>query len=141
MKIVFGILLLLHGFIVAAQSSGSFKPTSGTSNPAWMAWFPVNLGQSWLFTRLNITAAAGVKALGLVWLIAGVALMLAALGVFGLIIPAAWWRVLALVGAVLSLVMLALYAHPFYIVGIAASALLLIALLSKSWGVLAQIGL
>lgn len=141
MKIVFGILLLLHGFIVAAQSSGSFKPTSGAANPAWMTWFPVNLGQSWLFTKLNIASSAGVKALGVVWLIAGVALMLAALGVFGFLVPASWWRILALAGAVLSLVLLTLYFHPFYLVGFGASLLLLIALVSKNWGVLAQIGL
>jgi hypothetical protein len=141
MKIVFGILLLLHGFIVAAQSSTSFKPGAGTANPAWMKWFPANLGQSWLFEKLNLASAAGIKALGILWLAAGIALMLAALGVFGFIIPATWWRTLALVGAVLSLVMLALCFHPFYLVGFSASLLLLITLLSKSWGILQQIGL
>jgi len=138
MKIVFGILLLLHGFIVCAQSSASFKPRGGTPNPAWLALFPANLGQSWLFGKLGVEQAAGVKALGILWLAAGFALIAAALGIFGFLIPLPWWRGLALAGALLSLLMLALYFHPFYAVGIAASVILLVALLSKSWPVLQQ---
>lgn len=141
MKILFGILLLMHGLIVCAQSSVSFKPTGGTPNPAWMAWFPANLGQSWLFSKLNIEKMGAAKDFGYVWLIAGAALILAGMGVLHLLIPLAWWRVLALIGAALSLLILALYFHPFYLIGFSASLLLLIALLSKSWGVLTQMGL
>jgi hypothetical protein len=141
MRILFGILLLLHGFIVCAQSSASFKPIGGTPNPSWMAWFPANLGQSWLFSKLGIEQAAGVKALGILWLIAGIALILGALAMFHFIIPLAWWRILAIIGAGLSLLILALYFHPFYLIGFSASLILLIALLSKSWGVLEHIGL
>jgi hypothetical protein len=141
MRILFGILLLLHGFIVCAQSSVSFKPVGGTPNPAWMAWFPVNLGQSWLFAKTAMEQAARVKVFGILWLVAGIALILAALGVLHFIIPLAWWRIFALIGAQLSLLMLLLYFHPFYLIGFSASLILLIAILSKSWGVLTQMGL
>lgn len=141
MKIAFAILLFVHGFIVAAQSSASFKPKGGTPNPSWMNWFPANLGQSWLFSRFGIEKMSQVKDLGYLWIIAGVALVLAGLGVLGFIIPVTLWRMLALVGAVFSLIMLVLYFHPFYILGFTASLLLLLALLVKSWGLLTQISL
>lgn len=141
MKIVFAILLIVHGIIVAAQSSTSFKPKGGTPNPAWMKWFPANLGQSWLFSKSGIEKMPAVKDLGYVWIIAGVALILAGLGVLGVVIPVALWRALALVGAVLSLIMLIVYFHPFYIIGFSASLLLLIALLLKSWPIFTTIGL
>lgn len=141
MKIALAILLFVHGFIVAAQSSASFKPKGGTPNPAWMKWFPANLGQSWLFSRYGIEKMPQVKDLGYLWIIAGVALILAGLGVLGVVIPVAIWRMLALVGAVFSLIMLVLYFHPFYIIGFSASLLLLIALLLKSWPIFTNIGL
>ncbi|HCS38592.1 MAG TPA: hypothetical protein DIW44_03285 [Anaerolineaceae bacterium] len=141
MRILFGILLLLHGFIVCAQSSASFKPIGGTPNPAWMGWFPVNLGQSLPFAKLGIEQAAGVKALGILWLIAGITLVLAALAVLHFLIPLPWWRVLAILGASLSLLMLVLYFHPFYLIGFSASLILLIALLSKTWEALPNLGL
>jgi len=141
MKIIFAVLLILHGLIVTAQSSASFKPVGGTPNPAWMAWFPANLGQSWLFSRLGLEQAAGVKILGLLWLLGGLAIAAAGLGILGFIIPVPWWRMLALVGGLLSLLMLSLYFHPFYLVGIAASILVVIAILARNWTVLQQIGL
>jgi hypothetical protein len=50
-------------------------------------------------------------------------------GVIGFVVPAIWWRSLAVTGAVLSLVMLAIYLHPFYGIGIGACIVLLAALL------------
>jgi hypothetical protein len=141
MKIFFGILLILHGLIVAAQSSGSFKPVDGPANPGWLAWWPVNLGQSWLFVPMGAVTNPIVRAGGILWLAAGLALMAAGLAVLGILVPAGWWRGLAVTGAILSLVMLGLYLHPFYGIGIGASALILAALLIKPWTVLSQIGL
>lgn len=141
MKIIFAILLIAHGLIVASQSSGSFKPSLGVINPSWLNWWPVNLGQSWVLTSLGIEQTLLAKAGGILWLVAGMALVAAGLGILGLIIPLSWWRILALTGAILSLVMLVIYLHPFFGVGIGVSIILLIALLLKSWPVLANLGL
>ena len=43
MKILIAVLLIIHGLIVASQSSGSFNPGAGVANPSWLNWFPVNL--------------------------------------------------------------------------------------------------
>jgi hypothetical protein len=141
MKIVFVVLLIVHGLIVAAQSSGSFNPTGGLQNPAWLGWWPTNLGQSWLLSGLGIEKSLIARAGGLIWLAAGLSLVAAGLGAMGLFVPVTWWRTLALSGAALSLAMLIFYLHPFYGVGLAASAVLLAVLIGTSWSPLERFGL
>jgi hypothetical protein len=141
MKILIAGLLVVHGFIVASQSSGSFNPVGGVKNPAWLSWWPVNLGQSWLLSPLGIERSLIAKAGGLLWLVAGIALIAAGLGALGFIIPHVWWRSLALIGAAISLFMLSIYLHPLLGVGISASVILLLVLLWQGWPILVRIGL
>ena len=141
MKILIAALLIIHGFIVASQSSGSFNPVGGVNNPSWLNWWPVNLGQSWLLSPLGIERTLVARMGGILWLLAGVVLMAAGFAVLGLIVPHTWWRALALIGAVISLVMLAIYLHPMYGVGIAASVALLAAFWWQGWPLLGQLGL
>ena len=141
MKILLGVLLIIHGFIVTAQSSGGFNPVGGIQNPSWLNWWPANLGQSWLLSTLGVERTLIARAGGLLWLVAGITLVAAGLGVMGVIVPITWWRRLALCGAVLSLIMLIFYLHPFYVIGLAASTILLVALLSEQWTLLEGLGL
>jgi len=140
MKTVIAVLLIVHGFIVAAQSTGSFNPTGGIKNPSWLTWWPANLGQSWLLSPLGLEQSLIARAGGLLWLVAGIALAAAGLGVFGILVPPGWWSTLALAGAILSLIMLALYLHPLYGMGIGASIFLLILLLWEQSPILAKLG-
>lgn len=141
MKILLGVLLIVHGLIVTAQSSGSFNPVGGIQNPSWLQWWPASLGQSWLLSSLGVERTLVARAGGLLWLVAGITLVAAGLGVLGVVVPITWWRRLALCGAVLSLFMLIIYLHPFYVIGITASTFLLIALLSEQWPILEQLGI
>lgn len=141
MKILFAVLLIVHGLIVAFQSSGSFSPAEGVKNPSWLNWWPVNLGQSWILSPLGIERALVARTGGFLWLIAGIALVAAGLGVLGIIVPITWWRNLALIGAAASLVMLAIYLHPFYGIGIGASVVLLAVLLWQGSPLLVRLGL
>lgn len=141
MKILIAVLLIVHGLIVMGQSSGSFNPVGGIKNPAWFRFWPANLGQSWLLTSLGAEQNPIARAGGILWLVAGVALVAAGLGILGFIVPFTWWRTLALYGAVISLILLAIYLHPFYSIGIGASALLLVALVWEQWAVLDRLGL
>ncbi len=141
MKILIAILLVTHGLIVASQSSCSFNPVGGLKNPAWLNWWPANLGQSWLLTGLGVEQNLVARAGGFLWLIAGVALVAAGLGVLGIVVPPSWRHSLALSGAAISLVMLAIYLHPFYGIGIGASIVLLAALLLEQWPLLERLGL
>lgn len=141
MKILIAALLIIHGFIVASQSSSSFNPTGGVNNPAWLNWWPANLGQSWLLSPLGVERTLAARAGGYLWLIAGTALLAAGFSVMGFIVPQTWWRSLALIGAVISLFMLSIYLHPLYAIGISASVVLLIALLWEGWPLLGRFGL
>jgi hypothetical protein len=43
MKIVTGVLLILHGLISSAQAVGSFSSSEGVANPNWLTWWPTPL--------------------------------------------------------------------------------------------------
>lgn len=133
MKTLVGILLILHGLITTMQSGGSFNPTGNVANPKWLEWWPTALGQSWLLARLGLEKSAAATFAGLLWLVSGAALIAAGLGVFGFIVPSPWWRLLAGVGAALSLLLFLLYAHPFFLIGVGASMAVLIVLLWLKW--------
>ena len=133
MKIFVGILLVLHGLITAFQSPSGFNPTGGVSNPSWISWWPTNLGQSWLLARIEMEKSIWGTLAGLLWLIAGLALIAAALGLFGFVVPTMWWRILAAVGAGISLFLFIFYAHPLFAVGIGANIAILIILLWAKW--------
>ncbi len=141
MKIVIALLLIVHGLITICQSPASFSPSEGIKNPGWLAWWPANLGQSWPLNALGLEHSLPVRLGGIFWLIAGAALIGAGLGVLGFLVPTAWWRSLALTGAIILIAMLAVYYHPFNSVGLGASVLLLLSLLGEGWPMFAKLGL
>jgi hypothetical protein len=135
MKLLIAVILIIHGLITAAQSSGSFGSTasSGVQNPSWGSWWPTNLGQSWLLAWLGLEKAPFTWISGLLWLAGGIALTAAGLGVLGFIVPTDWWRTLAIVGAAISLFMLVVYLHPLLLIGTGLSIAILVALLWTQW--------
>src|SRR5688500_8836694 len=108
LRFVIGSLLILHGLIVAGQSAGEFGGREPIANPAWLTWWPTALGQSWLLAALRLEKTAIGRLAGVLWLIAGMALIAAGVGIFGFLVPRDWWRPLAVVGGALSLLMLLL---------------------------------
>lgn len=136
MKLLIGVLLIIHGLIVAAQSSGSFGPIppSGLQNPSWVSWWPTNLGRSWLLSSLSLERTPLIWQLGgVLWLASGIALVAAGLGVLGFLIPTSWWATLAVAGAAISLFMLVVYLHPLTVIGLGLSIAILVALVWVHW--------
>ena len=136
MKILISVLLIIHGLIVAGQSAGNFGSTipNELQNPAFVSWWPINMGRSWLFSWLGLDKTLAVYRIGgLLWFAGGIALVAAGLGVLGFVIPTEWWRDLAVGGAAISLFMLILFFHPVTIIGTASSLAVLIALLWAKW--------
>jgi hypothetical protein len=136
MKILISILLILHGLIVAGQSTGSFGSTipSELKNPSFVSWWPISMGRSWLLSWLGLeNALPAYRIGGLLWLLGGIALVAAGLGVLGFIVPTDWWRSLAIGGAAVSLFMLAVYFHPITIIGTVSSLAVVVALLWFHW--------
>lgn len=136
MKLLISVLFILHGLIVAAQSAGSFGAMipNEVQNPAFVSWFPINMGRSWLFSLFGLqNSLPAYRISGILWLFGGLVLVAAGLGMFGILVPVVWWRGLALAGAATSLFMLLLYFHPLMIIGTASSAAVLIAFGWLNW--------
>jgi hypothetical protein len=93
----------------------------------------VNLGRSWLLSWLDLDKAPITWVGGVLWLVGGLLLMAAGLGVMGLIVPIEWWRNLAIAGGAISLLMLLVYLHPLMLIGTLASVTILVALVWARW--------
>lgn len=114
---VLGGVLVVHGLITTMIGVGAVtNPNSPAMTlPSWFSWWSGPFGRSWLFDGLNLGAGASVLG-GLVWLVAGVALVAAGLGWLGVPGVRDLWQTLAFLGAALGLLAVALYFHPLYLV-------------------------
>ncbi|HEU5330805.1 MAG TPA: hypothetical protein VFU78_22120 [Thermomicrobiales bacterium] len=112
--------------LAATQPDGS-----GLPNAAWLGWWPTPLGCSWLLDGLHLGSGVGVAG-DLLWLVAGLALLIAGLGLCGVPVLHGSWPALALGGAALGLLAVAVYFHPWY----AAATLINLALLLVAWAAL-----
>lgn len=133
MKIAIVLVLVIHGLIVAAQSPGAFQATSGLRNPAWLTWWPTGLGESWLMASLQLGKPPFTWLFGLGWLAGGLLLVASGLSLAGIFIAPEYWRTLAMLGAAVSLAMLLLYLHPFYLVGLTLSLVIMAELRWVNW--------
>jgi hypothetical protein len=127
-----GGFLVLHGLITTMIGVGAVTNPNGPamSLPAWFNWWPGPFGRSWLFDTLNLGTGASVVG-GLVWLVAGVALVAAGLGWLGVPGVRDLWQPLAFVGAAVGLVALGVYFHPLYLVAIVIDLAVVVLLWGK----------
>ena len=135
-KYIIAAILIVHGLIVAAQASGSFGsvPPKVIQNPAWVSWWPVSMGRSWLLSLIGVDESMiSYRVGGLLWLSGGVLLVAAGLSILGFLVPTEWWRILAVVGAAISLFMLLVFLHPLMILGTGLSITILVVLLWAGW--------
>ncbi|HYO44341.1 MAG TPA: hypothetical protein VES19_14180 [Candidatus Limnocylindrales bacterium] len=124
-SLVAALLLAAHGLV--HLSFVSPRPPAKPGAPLW----PFDLGRSWLLTPPGLSSAA-TRAIGIVLLVAVLAGYLAAiLGVIGTL-PALFVPGIV-VGSVASIVMLALFFHPWLVFGFVIDAVLLWAVLINGW--------
>lgn len=119
MQVLVGGFLILHGFITTAIGYGAVTGPNAApmSMPVWMGWWPGPFGRSWAFEALGMGGGAAMVG-GLIWLAAGLALVGGGLGWLGFGPLAELRHTLLVGGAVLGLVALALYFHPFYVAAV-----------------------
>jgi hypothetical protein len=125
--------LLLAGFLVAhALIHVSYltpAPPKTADGPEW----PFELTRSWLVTGLQLDPAVA-RSLGVALVAVTVALLVAAgLATASWLVPSGWWSGLVISGAVSSVLTLALFFHPWLILGVAIDAALLWAVLVGEW--------
>ena len=120
MQVLLGILVLVHGLITTAIGTGSISNPRGVAVPG-TDWYPVALGQSWM---LQGDAA---KFGAVLWLVAGIGLIATSAAILGVVLPTGIWPTLGLVSAVIGLLALAVFFHPYYAVAVAADVAILLA--------------
>jgi hypothetical protein len=126
LKLGIAALLLAHGAIHAGFVSP--RPPASADGPAW----PFSLGSSWLLGPLGWHAST--------MRLVGIALTAATVGGFALaavgalaVVPAPLWVAGASVGAVASIVLLALFFHPWLVLGLVIDVGVLWAALVARW--------
>lgn len=65
--------------------------------------------------------------------VASVAFIVAIAGVWGIVVPAAWWQTAATVGAVCSLILVAIYASPLALIPLVVDLVVLTGALGLGW--------
>ena len=127
MKLLLAGFLVAHALIHASYMTPAPPKTAG--GPEW----PFELTRSWLVTGLQLDPAIA-RSLGVVLVAATATLLVAAgLATAGWLVPSAWWPGLVISGAVFSMLTLALFFHPWLILGVAIDAALLWAVLVGEW--------
>jgi hypothetical protein len=127
MKLFLAGILVAHALIHVSYLTPA--PPKTADGPEW----PFELTRSWLVTGLQLDPALA-RSLG-VALVAVTATLLVAAGLatVGWLLPSGWWSGLVISGAVFSMLTLALFFHPWLILGVAIDAALLWAVLVGEW--------
>jgi hypothetical protein len=127
LRILIAVILLAHG---VGHWMGAATALGFISTDSWNA-------RSWLFTRLFGDSAA--RGIGLVlWLAALIGFIAAGFALLNWLVPHPWWRTLAVVSAVISMIGIILYWNSFAAIfnkvgAVAVNIAVLVGLLWLNW--------
>jgi hypothetical protein len=127
MLLVLGAFLVAHALIHLSYLTPAPPRTAG--GPEW----PFAMDRSWLVTGVGVDPDVA-RTLGTVLVAPTAALFVAAgLATLGWLLPTAWWPTLVVGGSVLSAITLALFFHPWLVLGLVIDWALLWAVLVLGW--------
>ena len=111
LRIVIGVLLLLHGLIHLVLA---LVPNPDADQPAVATFF-----SGWARPWLRDTLSGGtLQAIPVVLaVLAGLAFIAAGLAMFDFLVPHDWWRIMAIAGSIVSLILCLLFWNTNLIVG------------------------
>jgi len=134
MRVVIGLLLLVHGLIHIAIYSPSVFGAPGVSGQE-----AFRLAHSWALSPLGVGETL-LKTVGTpMWVLAGVGFALAGLAVLH-VLPVAWGQGLAVAAAIASLLLVALFWHPWLVAAVVADIVVLVGLLAVGVPFVGQVG-
>lgn len=126
MRILIGVALLAHALIHASYLTPTPPRTAG--GPEW----PFEMTKSWLASGLGLSPDV-VRPLGtLLVAVTVVTLLAAGLATLG-ILPREWWLASVAAGTVASAITLAIFFHPWIVLGFVIDAALLWAVFVARW--------
>jgi hypothetical protein len=127
MKLLLAAFLVAHALIHVSYLTPAPPRTAG--GPEW----PFEMAKSWAASKLGLDTGM-VRSVGTALVTTTIVLLVAAaLASAGWIVPAAWWPSLVVGGAVASALTLALFFHPWILLGLAIDAALLWTVLVTGW--------
>ncbi len=129
MRFVVLVLLLLG----AQFSATAFAPAE--AGKAWLLWPFADDSKSWLGIVGGLPKQPGSVVTALLAGIATLCFLAATLGLFGIAVPADWWRPLVVVAIVASALLHVLYFGIWAIAPIAVDAILVWGIATQNWSV------
>ena len=136
MKIIIGLFLIAHGLVHVGLAVAP-DPNESESKPGAFFTAPQ---RSWLLPQLGLKPVA-IRWIGILLVVfTTLGFVLAGLGVFGVPGLAELWRTIAVVSAVLSLLLLLLFWHPWIILGVLIDVGIIFSLVWADWPSPALIG-
>lgn len=135
LRILLIIFLAAHGYIHMSLAQVPTPKPGALHTPFMPAWWRADVDSTWPVAKLGLSPSA-TRTLGWVlWLLTTAGYVLAAAALLFAPSQPALWQGLTAGSSILSLVLLALYWHPWYPVGVLISLALLAGVVMK-WPVL-----
>ena len=136
LKIALGIFIIAHGLVHTILAIAP-DPADPDAKPG--AFFTES-ERSWLLPPLGLNTTI-VQWIGIVLVaLSTLGFVLAGLGIFGVAGLSAIWRIVAIVSACISLLLIILFWHPWLPVGVLIDVATLIALIWAKWLPVSLIG-
>ena len=129
MKLILAVFLILHGLVHTILAAAPI-PNDPDSNPG--AFFTAAT-RSWLLPRLGLNDTA-IQSIGIILVVlTTLGFILAGLGILGVPGFSDAWRTVAVLSAIVSLVLLVVFWHPWLLVGVLIDIGILVLLLWAKW--------
>jgi hypothetical protein len=126
MNIIAAVFLILHGLVHGILA---MVPSPDANEPVFATFF----SNSWLLSRLGFSESAGKPLAFILAALAMVGFVAAALGLLDFLVPFDWWGALAIASAVVSLLLLVIFWHPYVIVGVVIDVVILVVVNFTEW--------
>lgn len=128
LRILIAVFLIAHGLVHFSLTTVPVPAPGALRTPFWPSWWREAVDPTWLASRTGLPNGV-VRAFGsLLWAAVVLGLTLAGLGLMGIPVLNSTWQTTAVLGAVASLILLALYWHPWLVIGLMIDIAVLISL-------------
>ena len=118
LRILFSVFLIAHSLVTMSLANVPVPAEGAIHTPYLPAWWRNNVDSSWPASRLGLPEGL-VRTTGwILWMAALVLFIAASLGLLGIPGLSAIWQMMATVAAIMSLILLILYWHPWLFIGV-----------------------
>jgi hypothetical protein len=118
LRTLIGIFLIAHGFMTMSLATVPVPAQGGLHTPFFPSWWRDNVDSTWPASRLGWSNGL-VRTTGwILWTAALVLFAAAGAGLLGIPGLSNLWQIFAAAGGFISLILLALFWHPWLVLGV-----------------------